>query len=49
MGAAFQAWVHERMPLSSQWLVLRIGCADLYSWVTDSIWLEHADCRVLDN
>ena len=24
----FRAWVHERAPLNSQWLVLRIGGAD---------------------
>ena len=39
----FRAWVHERVPLNSQWLVLRIGCADfLHCWVTDSISLDHS-------
>ena len=26
-GMIFRAWVHERVPLNSQWLVLRIGGA----------------------
>ena len=34
----FQAWVHKRAPLNSQWLVLRIGGANfLHCWVTDSM------------
>ena len=37
-GDGFRAWAHERAPLNSQWLVLRIGGADfLHCWVTDSI------------
>ena len=28
MGMVFWAWAHERAPLNSQWLVLRIGGAD---------------------
>ena len=41
MGAkemGFLAWVHERVPFNSQWLILRIDGADfLLCWVTDSI------------
>ena len=37
-GMVFRAWAHERAPLNSQWLVLRIDGADfLHSWVADSI------------
>ena len=40
----FRVWVHKRMPLNSQWLVLRIVGADfLHCWVADSIWLECAE------
>ena len=43
----FQAWAHERAPLNSQWLVLRIGGADfLHCWVTDSISLERAESLI---
>ena len=43
----FQAWAHERVPLNSQWLVLRIGGADfLHCWVTDSISLERAESLI---
>ena len=43
----FRAWAHERVPLTSQWLVLRIGGADfLHCWVADSIWLEHAESLI---
>ena len=39
----FRGWTHERVPLNSQWLVLRIGGANfLHCWVADSIWLELA-------
>ena len=42
-GMVFRAWAHERVPLNSQWLVLRIGGANfLHCWVADSIWLERA-------
>ena len=42
-GMVFRAWVHKRMPLNSQWLVLRIGGTDfLHFWVADSVWLERA-------
>ena len=35
----FQAWVHKRAPLNSQWLVLRIGGTDfLHCWASDSIY-----------
>ena len=34
------ACVHERVPLNSQWLVLRIGGTNLlHCWVTDSIYI----------
>ena len=40
----FRAWVHEQVPLNSQWLVLRIGGADFFHcWVFDFIWLERAE------
>ena len=40
-------WAHERAPLNSQWLVLRIGGADfLYCWVANSIWLERAESLI---
>ena len=43
MGMVFRAWMHEQVPLNSQWLVLRIGGADfLHRWVGDSTWLECA-------
>ena len=43
----FQAWAHERVPLNSQWPVLRIGGADfLHSWVANSIWLERAESLI---
>ena len=43
----FRAWAHERAPLNSQWLVLRIGGADfLHCWVADSIWLELAESLI---
>ena len=43
----FRAWVYERAPLNSQWLVLRTGGADfLHCWVTDSIWLELAESLI---
>ena len=36
----FRIWAHERVPLSSQWLVLRIGGTNfLHCWITDSIWI----------
>ena len=42
-GMVFRAWAHERAPINSQWLVLRIGGADfLHCWVANSIWLERA-------
>ena len=41
----FRAWAHERVPLNSQWLVLKIGGTNfLHCWVADSIWLERAEC-----
>ena len=47
MGMVFQAWAHERVPLNSHWLVLRIGGADfLHCWATDSIWLERAESLI---
>ena len=37
-GMVFRAWVYKRMPLNSQWLVLRFGSVDfLHCWITDSI------------
>ena len=46
-GMVFRAWAHERAPLNSQWLVLRIGGADfLHSWVANSIWLESAESLI---
>ena len=43
----FRAWAHEREPLNSQLLVLRIGGADfLHCWVADSIWLERAESLI---
>ena len=42
-----RTWAHERAPLNSQWLVLRIGGADfLHCWVADSIWLELAELLI---
>ena len=47
MGMVFQAWVHERVPLNSQWLVLRNGGANfLHRWDADSIWLECAESLI---
>ena len=38
---------HERMPLNSHWLVLRIGGADfLHCWVADSVRLECAESLI---
>ena len=46
-GMVFQAWAHERVPLNSQWLVLRIGGTDfLHCWVANSIWLECAESLI---
>ena len=43
----FRAWAHERAPLNSQWLVLRISDANfLHCWVADSIWLERAESLI---
>ena len=42
----FRAWVHEWAPLSLQWLALGIGADFLHCWVTDSIWLEHAESLI---
>ena len=39
--------MHERVPLNSQWLLLRIGGTDfLHCWVTDSISLERAESLI---
>ena len=47
MGMVFRVWMHERVPLNLQWLVLRIGGADfLHCWVAYSIWLEHAESLI---
>ena len=40
-GWFFRAWAHERVPLNSQWPVLRISGAD-----TDSTWLERAESLI---
>ena len=46
-GMIFRAWAHEQVPLSLQWLVLRIGAADfLHCWVTDSMSLERAESLI---
>ena len=46
-GMVFRAWVHERVLLNSQWLVLRIGDADfLYCRVANSIWSERAESLI---
>ena len=46
-GMVFRAWAHERAPLNSQWLVLRIDGADfLHSWVADSLLLERAESLI---
>ena len=46
-GMVIRAWAHERSPLNSQWLVLRIGDADfLHCWVANSIWLERAESLI---
>ena len=43
----FRAWVHKRTPLNSQWLVLRIGGADLlHCCVADSIWFERTESLI---
>ena len=45
-----QAWAHERAPLNSQWLILRIGGANfLHCWVVDSIWLERAESLITNH
>ena len=37
-GMVCRAWAHERAPLNTQWLILRIGDADFYHcWFVDSI------------
>ena len=42
-GMVIRAWAHERVPLNSRWLVLRIGGSDsLHCWVANSVWLERA-------
>ena len=47
IGMVFRAWVHKRMPLNSQWLVLRVGGADFFHrWVADSVWLERAESLI---
>ena len=34
-GVAFRMWVHKRVPFNSQWLVFKIGGADLFDcWAT---------------
>ena len=44
----FRVWVHKRVPLNSQWLVLRVGGADfLHCWIDDSIWLERAESLII--
>ena len=46
-GMVFRAWAHERAPLNSQWLALRIDGADfLHSWVADSVWFECAESLI---
>ena len=46
-GMVFRVWAHERVPLNSQWLVLRIGGTDfLHCWVADSIWLQRAESLI---
>ena len=46
-GDGFRVWAHERVPLDSQWLVLRIGGADfLHCWVANSTWLECAESLI---
>ena len=43
----FRVRVHERAPLNSQWLVLKMGGADfLHSWIANSIWLECAESLI---
>ena len=43
----FRVWAHERAPLNSQWLILRIGGTDfLHCWVADSIRLERAESLI---
>ena len=45
----FRAWAHERVPLNSQQLVLRIGGTDfLHCWATDSISLEGAESLIIE-
>ena len=49
-GDDFWAWAHERVPLNSQWLVLRIGSAEfLHGWVANSIIFMVRTCWVVDN
>ena len=46
-GMVFRSWAYERVPLNSQWLVLRIGGADfLHCWVANSVWLERAELLI---
>ena len=43
----FRVWVHKRVPLNSQWLVLGIGGADfLHCWVAGSICLERTESLI---
>ena len=43
----FRTWVHERAPLTLQWLVLRISGADfLHCWIVNSMWLERAESLI---
>ena len=43
----FRVRAHERAPLNSQWLVLRIGGIDfLHCYDADSIWLELAESLI---
>ena len=46
-GMVFRVWVHEQVPLKSQWLLLRIGGTDfLHCWIANSIWLERAESLI---
>ena len=46
-GMVFRVWAYKRVPLNSQWLVLRIGGTNfLHCWVADSIWLERAELLI---
>ena len=42
----FRVWTHKQTPLNLQWLVLRVGGADLHCCVADSIWLERAESLI---